>query len=466
MAKEKILITDDEVSNAIKIRNLLRNNNYEISGLSVDAFDTIQQAGANKPDLVIMRIGISGSAGIIDAASKIIENYKIPVLFIIGESDLEVLEIVKKLNNPVVVLKPFTDEQILKSIDLAINRHKAEEKSRINKTSANTDPAETGLMEIPAAAITINKRGAVTRINKEMEFLTGFNRNKLIGRKFLSLIDTEDESEREDDEVCVWPDKVLLKKADGNSQKVSVLSGFIKSYGDNFDEQILIFKKETGEVSFASKDIDVIFTKVLNSLDDIVFVISNKMEITHYNQKFFSFARRLSISKLQLTKPAYEIPQFSKIASVNIYEELFKNGKEVKHIRKYGNDKETTYMLFHFIPLETDGIISHMITVMRDITEIEESRQKSGAIHDEFLKNSTLMKNIQSSMSDIRTALYQIVKFVEKNPEKLRDPAFKQVAVLSKNAEKKLIIFDRLWSRYETQLNMIQMNVKYKFNKK
>ena len=76
------------------------------------------------------------------------------------------------------------------------------------------------------------------------------------------------------------------------------------------------------------------------------------------------------------------------------------------------------------------------------------------------------MKNIQSSMSDIRTALYQIVKFVEKNPEKLRDPAFKQVAVLSKNAEKKLIIFDRLWSRYETQLNMIQMNVKYKFNKK
>ena len=82
------------------------------------------------------------------------------------------------------------------------------------------------------------------------------------------------------------------------------------------------------------------------------------------------------------------------------------------------------------------------------------------------MKNRTLINKIQSGMYDIRASMYQIIKFVEKNPERATSPSFKQMAKLTKNAEQKLLAFDVVWSKYETQLNMMQMNAKYKFNKK
>ena len=62
--------------------------------------------------------------------------------------------------------------------------------------------------------------------------------------------------------------------------------------------------------------------------------------------------------------------------------------------------------------------------------------------------------------------MYQIIKFVEKNPERTTNPSFMKMAKLTKNAEQKLLAFDVVWSKYETQLNMMQMNAKYKFDKK
>ena len=101
----------------------------------------------------------------------------------------------------------------------------------------------------------------------------------------------------------------------------------------------------------------------------------------------------------------------------------------------------------------------------KEITEIEESRQKSKSIYEEFMKNRSLISKIQSGMSDIRSSMYQIIKFVEKNPERATSPSFKQMAKLTKNAEQKLLAFDVVWSKYETQINMMQMNSKYKMDK-
>ncbi|MBR6011747.1 MAG: PAS domain-containing protein [Methanomicrobium sp.] len=474
MTGEKILIVDDEVSEAIATRKLLRKNEFDISGLVINIVDAIQQAGADKPDLVLMKIGIKGSMDVIDAASKIIANYNLPILFIVGDNDIDVISKIKKLNNPVIVIAPYTEIELVKSINIALTRHAAERKAQQEKESANVDPIQTELAAIPAPALTINKRGAITRINKDMEFLTKLTRNELVGRKITSLISTsdagetageEDAGDEEESITGIWPDKVQIKLADGSVKKVVVMSGFLKDYGDNLDEMVLIFKKVTGEVEFSTKDIDVIFAKVLNSLEDMVFVLNKDMEITHYNSRFFKFAKRLGITEFQLERPIYEISQFSKIASVNIYEELFRTSAETKQLRRYGSEKEPLYMLFRFIPLISEGETTHMITVMRDITEIEESRQKSKSIYEEFMKNRSLISKIQSGMSDIRSSMYQIIKFVEKNPERATSPSFKQMAKLTKNAEQKLLAFDVVWSKYETQINMMQMNSKYKMDK-
>ncbi len=474
MAGEKILIVNDVVAEAISLRKQLRKNNFDVTGLVLNIVDAIQQAGADKPDLVIMKIGISGSMGVIEAASKINANFNLPIMFIVGDDDIDLLNQIKKINNPVILIHPFSEAELIRCINSALTRHAAEIRAQHEKEAANIDPIQTELAAIPAPAITINKRGAITRINKDMEFLTKFSKNELIGRKVLSLIrnadgtdiDNKEDMDEKESITRIWPDKVLLRIADGSTKKVVIMTGFLRDFGDNLDELVLIFKKVTGEVEFSTKDIDVIFAKVLNSLEDMVFVLNADMEITHYNSKFFAFAKRLGITEYQLERPIYEISQFSKIAAVNIYEELFRTNSETKQLRRYGSEKESLYMLFRFIPLISDGVTTHMITVMRDITEIEESRQRSKSIYEEFLKNRALISKIQNGMADIRLSMYQIIKFVEKNPERATNPSIKQIAKLTKNAEHKLLKFDVIWSKYETQMNMMQMNAKYKFDRK
>ena len=473
MTGEKILIVNDVVSEAIAIRKILRKNNFEIAGLVIDILDAIQEAGADKPDLVLMKVGISGSMGVIEAASKIINNYNLPIMFIVGDNDSEVVGLLKKLNNPPIIFHPFTEKDLIKNINKTIARHLATTKAKQEKAVANVDPIQTELDTIQAPAITINKRGAITRINKDMEFLTKYSKRELVGKKFLTFIDSSDETKSMDDAdmvegdtVEIWPNKVNLRCADGSIANVLVISGFIKTFGDNLDEQVMVFKKMTGEVEFATRGIDIIFGKVLNALDDMVFVLNKDMEITHYNAKFFAFAKRLGITEYQLSHPVYEISKFSKVGAVNMYEELFRTNSEMKQVRRYGSDKESIYMHFHFIPLTTNGVTTHMVTIMRDITEMEEARQKNRAISDEFMQNRALLKKIQTSISDLRSSMYNVIKFVEKSPATARNPTVLQIAKLTKNVENQLLAFDILWSKYETQLNMVQMNAKYKFDKK
>ncbi len=474
MTGEKILIVNDAVAEAISLRKLLRKNNFEVTGLILNIVDAIQQAGADKPDLVLMKIGTAGSRSVIDAASKIITNYNLPILFIVGDNDIGLLNQIKKINNPVTLIHPFSETELVRKINTALSRHAAEIRAQHEKDAANIDPIQTELAAIQAPAITINKRGAITRINKDMEFLTKFSRKELIGRKVLSLIvnddgtdiDNKEDMDEEESITRIWPDKVLLRIADGSTKKVVIMTGFLRDFGDNLDELVLIFKKVTGEVEFSTKDIDVIFAKVLNSLEDMVFVLNADMEITHYNSRFFVFAKRLGITEYQLERPIYEISQFSKIASANMYEELFRTNSEMKQLRRYGSEKESLYMLFRFIPLISDGVTTHMITVMRDITETEELRRRSKSIYEEFMKNRALTNKIHDEMADIRLSMYKIIKFVEKNPERATNPSIQQIAKLTKNAEQKLLKFDVTWSKYETQINFMQMTTRYKFDKK
>ena len=287
------------------------------------------------------------------------------------------------------------------SLKDTLTLHVGKMKLREEKAIANIDPIQTKLAAVQAPAITINKRGAITRMNKEMELLTKYTKTELIGRKFLSLIDTTDRIEYiksheidEADNVEIWPDKISLKIADGTTANVLIISGFIKTYGDNLDEQLLIFKKMTGEVEFATRGMDIVFSKVLNSLDEMIFVLNRELEITHYNSKFFLFAKRLGITEYQLSHPIYEISKFSKIGAVNMYEELFRTNNETTQMRRYGTDKESLYMYFHFIPLVTNGVTTQIVTIMRDITETEELRQKNRDISEDPTVSSAKFRKI------------------------------------------------------------------------
>ena len=88
----KILIVDDEVVVAEDIRRLLRSLGYTVVGVVSSGSDAVHQAGAHRPDLILMDVKLKGPIDGIDAARTIHAQYGIPVIYLTAFSDEDTLE--------------------------------------------------------------------------------------------------------------------------------------------------------------------------------------------------------------------------------------------------------------------------------------------------------------------------------------------------------------------------------------
>lgn len=122
MAK-KIMVVDDEVPMLEFVKTGLRLKNYDVVGTS-DAFEAINMAHIEKPDLIILDYKMPGVDGYNIhkglKASKITKD--IPVIFITGYSTPDVLEKIIESKSYGYILKPFDVYDLIKRVEEAFER--------------------------------------------------------------------------------------------------------------------------------------------------------------------------------------------------------------------------------------------------------------------------------------------------------------------------------------------------------
>ncbi|HEX3034133.1 MAG TPA: response regulator [Thermodesulfobacteriota bacterium] len=108
MTKSNILIVEDNMIIAIDIQDRLESFGYAVPTIATTGEQAIAKTAELKPDLIIMDIGLNGNINGIETVEKIRENFKIPVIYLTGNSDL-----LKQANitDPYIV-KPFEDEEL------------------------------------------------------------------------------------------------------------------------------------------------------------------------------------------------------------------------------------------------------------------------------------------------------------------------------------------------------------------
>ena len=112
--KKCILIVEDEPMTSITEQQMLNDLGYEVTGIALSGEVAIQMAGTNKPDLVLMDLKLMGDMNGMQAALKIQELYKIPVVYVTAYGDKET----SKDGNFTLpegigyVVKPFTEEEL------------------------------------------------------------------------------------------------------------------------------------------------------------------------------------------------------------------------------------------------------------------------------------------------------------------------------------------------------------------
>ncbi len=87
MTKKRILIVEYQGITALDEAEMIRDLGYEVTGIAQTGQSAVDQAGRDPPDLVLMNIVLSGKMDSREAAEKIRERNRIPVLYVTAFGD-------------------------------------------------------------------------------------------------------------------------------------------------------------------------------------------------------------------------------------------------------------------------------------------------------------------------------------------------------------------------------------------
>lgn len=113
----KIMIVEDEAITALSIRVRLKSLGYSVCALLSDGEAAVKSVATERPDLIIMDIGLPGKIDGIEAAKRIQSHYNIPIIFITGYFDQNLDKEVREINPSFLLTKPFSPSDIEQAIE-------------------------------------------------------------------------------------------------------------------------------------------------------------------------------------------------------------------------------------------------------------------------------------------------------------------------------------------------------------
>ncbi len=159
MAEGRVLIVEDERIVAMGIKRMLITLGYTVEGIASSGEDAIRKAKSTLPDLVLMDIMLKGDVNGIEAAKEIRSLFDIPVVYLTACSEHKIVEKAWETNPSGYIVKPFDERDLLKSIDVALRRHKMEKQSiekdseRAEKDSAKVETDPDKIRNFPGTKI-------------------------------------------------------------------------------------------------------------------------------------------------------------------------------------------------------------------------------------------------------------------------------------------------------------------------
>ena len=121
MTNPRILVAEDETLIRLDLVEMLRESGYEVVAEATNGEEAIAFAHEHKPDLAILDVKMPVLDGI-SAAEKIIEIA--PVLMLTAFSQRDLIERARDAGAMAYVVKPFTINDLVPAIEIAISRHR------------------------------------------------------------------------------------------------------------------------------------------------------------------------------------------------------------------------------------------------------------------------------------------------------------------------------------------------------
>ncbi len=115
-----VLIVDDEVMIAEDIKETLQEVGYQDVYRAINFEQATDLLEKKSIDLVMLDINLNEKQSGVDLAEHINQNYHIPFIFLTSYSSQETINQVKKTKPTAFLLKPYTENLLLASIEIAL----------------------------------------------------------------------------------------------------------------------------------------------------------------------------------------------------------------------------------------------------------------------------------------------------------------------------------------------------------
>ncbi len=168
MKPVKVLIVEDDESSAYLLKRHLVKAGYEVIGPAVTGEEAINSLTEHNPAIIIMDIGLEGSMDGVDTANSIQQSHQVPIIFLTAFYDRETIERAMEIAPLAYILKPFTQKELIITIEMALHKHRLEQKLKDSELRLTTV-----LDNVPGGFISTNPQGRITYMNPAAELFTG-----------------------------------------------------------------------------------------------------------------------------------------------------------------------------------------------------------------------------------------------------------------------------------------------------
>ena len=124
MKKTKILIVEDEAIIAKDIQNTILQLDFEVTEIVTCVNDVFLSIRENKPDIIMMDIGLNDKIDGIEVVKEIYKSIYIPVVYLTGSYDDKTIQRAIQTNPVGYLLKPFNRYELKSAILLGIYKNK------------------------------------------------------------------------------------------------------------------------------------------------------------------------------------------------------------------------------------------------------------------------------------------------------------------------------------------------------
>jgi PAS domain S-box-containing protein len=184
MEDSRILVVEDDnaVSDCLKL--CLELMGYTVVDICCCGKDAVSKAQALLPDLILMDIRLHGEMTGLEAAEIINSHNDIPVVYLTGYGEDDILQSAKISHPFGYLLKPFRETELRTVIEIALSRHRMEKELREREASYRI--LAESLPGIVCRTFLDNDKKTVF-FNDMLEVMTGFREEELQNENYCRI---------------------------------------------------------------------------------------------------------------------------------------------------------------------------------------------------------------------------------------------------------------------------------------